>query len=108
MDASLLPCLPARELQAADRTFVISPPANVEKHLREFMDSAKKLQLFFIRIQHQYQPSREEVLTKEIASLEAELKAKTELIERQQALLQEWQAALVAQRDAMVKELERV
>lgn len=44
----------------------------------------------------------------EIASLEAELKAKTELIERQQALLQEWQAALVAQRDAMVKELERV
>lgn len=37
---------------------------DVERHAGEFMEAAKTLQLYFIRAQHQHQPSREDALRK--------------------------------------------
>ncbi|CAK9216043.1 unnamed protein product [Sphagnum troendelagicum] len=108
LDAALLPCLPARELQAADRSTHPSHQVDVERHARDFMETAKSLQLFFIKAQHQHKPTREEALRKELATLEAELKAKDALIEAQKKLLQSWQGLLQAQRNVLVKELEQV
>ncbi|KAJ7542610.1 hypothetical protein O6H91_09G002800 [Diphasiastrum complanatum] len=107
LDAALLPCLPARELQAADRSTQPSHHVDVERHAREFMEAAKKLQLFFIRVQHQHQPPKEELLKKEIVDLEADLRAKDELIEKQQKLLIKWHTTLNAQRVSQVLELEK-
>jgi mediator of RNA polymerase II transcription subunit 28 len=81
---------------------------DVERHARDFMETAKSLQLFFIKAQHQHKPTREEALRKELATLEAELKAKDALIEAQKKLLQSWQGLLQAQRNVLVKELEQV
>lgn len=81
---------------------------DVERHARDFMETAKSLQLFFIKAQHQHKPTREEALRKEIATLEAELKAKDALIEAQEKKLQSWQGLLQAQRNVLVKELEQV
>jgi hypothetical protein len=64
LDAALLPCLPARELQAADRSTHPSHQVDVERHARDFMETAKSLQLFFIKAQHQHKPTREEALRK--------------------------------------------
>ncbi|KAI3883738.1 hypothetical protein MKX03_036231, partial [Papaver bracteatum] len=52
LEAALLPCLSARELQALDRSPYPSHKINVERHARDFMEAAKKLQLYFIRLQH--------------------------------------------------------
>lgn len=108
LDAALLPCLPARELQAADRSTHPSHQVDVERHAADFMEAAKTLQLYFIRVQHQQQPTREEALRKEIAGLEAELKAKDTLLEKQNKLLQHWQGLLEAQKKIHIQELERV
>jgi hypothetical protein len=37
---------------------------DVERHAADFMEAAKTLQLYFIRVQHQQQPTREEALRK--------------------------------------------
>eukprot|EP00252_Welwitschia_mirabilis_P013224 TRINITY_DN29159_c0_g1_i1.p1 TRINITY_DN29159_c0_g1~~TRINITY_DN29159_c0_g1_i1.p1 ORF type:complete len:147 (+),score=41.02 TRINITY_DN29159_c0_g1_i1:153-593(+) len=108
LETALLPCLPARELQAIDRSAHPSHQIDVERHARDFMEAAKKLQLYFIRLQHQSQPSKEEALEKEIQSLEEELKAKDELIQQQLKQIQRWRELLIKQRRAHTRELERV
>lgn len=37
---------------------------DVERHARDFMEAAKKLQLYFVGLQHEDQPTREELLKK--------------------------------------------
>ncbi|MQL77323.1 hypothetical protein Taro_009737 [Colocasia esculenta] len=108
MEAALLPCLPARELQAIDRSAHSSHQIDVERHARDFMEAAKKLQLYFVGLQHEDQPTREEVLKKEIAMLEEELKTKSELIKKHEALIQRWRKELKDQLDKHNAELERV
>ncbi|KAJ8763349.1 hypothetical protein K2173_002232 [Erythroxylum novogranatense] len=57
LEASLLPCLPARELQAIDRSPHPSHQIDVERHARDFMEAAKRLQLYFIGLQREGQPT---------------------------------------------------
>ncbi|CAN0923340.1 Mediator of RNA polymerase II transcription subunit 28 [Linum grandiflorum] len=57
LEAALLPCLPARELQAIDRCPHPSHQIDVERHARDFMEAAKKLQLYFIGLQREDQPT---------------------------------------------------
>ncbi|KAI3724998.1 hypothetical protein L1987_64769 [Smallanthus sonchifolius] len=64
LEAALLPCLPARELQAIDRSPHPSHQIDVERHARDFMEAAKKLQLYFISLQREDQPTKEEILQK--------------------------------------------
>ncbi|MCO5594013.1 hypothetical protein L7F22_048032 [Adiantum nelumboides] len=82
--------------------------ADVEKHVKEFMEAARKLQLFFISLHHKHQPSKEEALTKEIEALESELKEKNELLERQRKLLEKWRELLLVQKTVQVNELEKI
>ncbi|KAI3952401.1 hypothetical protein MKX01_005268 [Papaver californicum] len=46
---------------------------DVERHARDFMEAAKKLQLYFIGLQHEELPVKEVTLQKEIAELEEEV-----------------------------------
>ncbi|KAL3648055.1 Mediator of RNA polymerase II transcription subunit 28 [Castilleja foliolosa] len=108
LEAALLPCLPARELQAIDRSPHPSHQIDVERHARDFMEAAKKLQLHFIGLQREDQPTRAETLRKEIAKMEEELKVKTELINKQERLIQGWRAELKEQLDQHNIELDRV
>nr|KAJ0198397.1 hypothetical protein LSAT_V11C700363040 [Lactuca sativa] len=66
LEAALLPCLPARELQAIDRSPHPSHQIDVERHARDFMEAAKKLQLYFITLQREDQDhsTKEEILQK--------------------------------------------
>ncbi|KAJ4727699.1 mediator of RNA polymerase II transcription subunit 28 [Melia azedarach] len=108
LEAALLPCLPARELQAIDRSPHPSHQIDVERHARDFMEAAKKLQLYFISLQREDQPTKVETLRKEIAVMEEELKTKNDLIEKHQRLIQGWRNDLKAQLDKHNNELERV
>ncbi|KAF7820260.1 mediator of RNA polymerase II transcription subunit 28 [Senna tora] len=108
LEAALLPCLPARELQAIDRSPHPSHQIDVERHARDFMEAAKKLQLYFISLLREDQPSRAEMLRKEIAVMEEELKIKTELIKKQENLIQGWRNELKDQLDKHNTELDRV
>uniref|UniRef100_A0A1D1YJT3 Mediator of RNA polymerase II transcription subunit 28 n=1 Tax=Anthurium amnicola TaxID=1678845 RepID=A0A1D1YJT3_9ARAE len=108
MEAALLPCLPARELQAIDRSAHSSHQIDVERHARDFMEAAKRLQLYFVGLQHEDQPTREEILQKKIDMMEEELKAKSELIKKHETLIQRWRKELKDQLDKHVTELERV
>ncbi|CAH9124931.1 unnamed protein product [Cuscuta epithymum] len=108
LEAALLPCLPARELQAIDRSAHPYHQIDVERHARDFMDAAKKLQLFFIGLQRQDQPSRASCLLKEIATMEEELKMKREIISKQEKLIEEWREQLGNQLNKHNTELERV
>ncbi|KAJ8623611.1 hypothetical protein MRB53_032140 [Persea americana] len=108
LERALLPCLPARELQAIDRSAHPSHQIDVERHARDFMEAAKKLQLYFIGLQHQDQPSKEETLRKEIALMEEELKTKSEMIKKHEKLIQGWRKELKDQLDKHITELERV
>lgn len=108
LEAALLPCLPARELQAIDRSPHPSHQIDVERHARDFMEAAKKLQLYFIGMQREDQPSKAEMLQKEIATMEEELKAKTQLIRKQEQLIQAWRKELKDQLDRHRSELEKV
>ncbi|XP_075506511.1 mediator of RNA polymerase II transcription subunit 28-like isoform X1 [Primulina tabacum] len=108
LEAALLPCLPARELQAIDRSPHPSHQIDVERHARDFMETAKKLQLYFISLQRDDPPTREETLRKEIAMMEEELKVKAELIKKQEKLIQGWRSELKEQFDKHNIELERV
>ncbi|XP_011042083.1 PREDICTED: mediator of RNA polymerase II transcription subunit 28 [Populus euphratica] len=108
LEAALLPCLPARELQAIDRSPHPSHQIDVEKHARDFMEAAKKLQLYFIGLQREDQPTMSETLRKDIAMMEEELKVKDELIKRQERLIQGWRKELKDQAEKHNTELERV
>ncbi|KAF9620754.1 hypothetical protein IFM89_014358 [Coptis chinensis] len=108
LEAALLPCLPARELQAIDRSPHPTHQIDVERHAREFMEAAKKLQLYFIGLQQEENPSEAETLRKEISAMEEELKTKSELIKRHEKLIQGWRTELKEQLDKHVTELERV
>ncbi|XP_059437819.1 mediator of RNA polymerase II transcription subunit 28 [Corylus avellana] len=108
LEAALLPCLPARELQAIDRSPHPSHQIDVERHARDFMEAAKKLQLYFIGLQREDQPTKAETLRKEIAVMEEELKIKADLIKKQERLIQGWRKELKEQMDKHNNELERV
>ncbi|KAK1421660.1 hypothetical protein QVD17_24162 [Tagetes erecta] len=111
LEAALLPCLPARELQAIDRSPHPSHQIDVERHARDFMEAAKKLQLYFITLQRtQDHPTKQQVLLlqKDIAMMEEELKTKTDLIKKQERLIQGWRKELKDQLEKHNAELERV
>ncbi|KAI4305281.1 hypothetical protein L6164_028654 [Bauhinia variegata] len=108
LEAALLPCLPARELQAIDRSPHPSHQIDVERHARDFMEAAKKLQLYFISLQREDPPTKAEMLRKEIAMMEEELKMKNELIKKQETLIQEWRKELKDQLERHNTELRRV
>lgn len=108
LEASLLPCLPARELQAIDRSPHPSHQIDVERHARDFMEAAKKLQLYFISLQQEEKPSEVDTLRKEISVMEDELKTKTALINKHQKLIEGWRKELKDQLDTHVTELEGV
>ncbi|GAB2272590.1 Mediator of RNA polymerase II transcription subunit 28 [Dionaea muscipula] len=108
LEAALLPCLPARELQAIDRSSHPSHQIDVERHARDFMEAAKKLQLYFIGLQHEDQPSKLEMLQKDISAMQEELKAKTEMIREQERMIQGWRKNLKDQLDGHDVELGKV
>ncbi|KAB2602798.1 mediator of RNA polymerase II transcription subunit 28-like [Pyrus ussuriensis x Pyrus communis] len=108
LEAALLPCLPARELQAIDRSPNPSHQIDVERHARDFMEAAKKLQLYFISLQREDQPTKAEQLRKEIDAMEEELRIKTEIIKKHERLIQGWKKELKDQLDKHNTELERV
>ncbi|XP_016511650.1 mediator of RNA polymerase II transcription subunit 28 isoform X2 [Nicotiana tabacum] len=107
LEAALLLCLPARELQAIDRSAHPYHQIDVERHARDFMEAAKKLQLYLIGLQREDLPSKPDMLRK-IAKMEEELKTKTELITKQERLLQNWRNELKDQLDKHNIELEMV
>ncbi|OMO63864.1 hypothetical protein CCACVL1_22222 [Corchorus capsularis] len=108
LETALLPCLPARELQAIDRSPHPSHQIDVERHARDFMEAAKKLQLYFIGLQREDQPTRAEMLRKEIATMEEELKVKSEIIKNQERLIEGWRKDIVDQLQKHKTELEKV
>ncbi|XP_006654063.1 mediator of RNA polymerase II transcription subunit 28 [Oryza brachyantha] len=108
LEAAMLPCLPARELQAVDRSLQSSHQIDVERHARDFMEAAKKLQSYFISLQREDRPTTEEMLRKDIATMEEELKTKSELIAKHKKLIEGWQKELKDQLGKHVTELERV
>ncbi|XP_022728207.1 mediator of RNA polymerase II transcription subunit 28-like [Durio zibethinus] len=108
LETALLPCLPARELQAIDRSPHPSHQIDVERHARDFMEAAKKLQLYFIGLQREDQPSRAEMLRKEIVTMEEELKVKSKIVKNKEKLIQRWRKDLTDQLDKHNTELERV
>ncbi|CAN6336353.1 unnamed protein product [Urochloa humidicola] len=108
LEAALLPCLPARELQAVDRSLQSSHQIDVERHARDFMESAKKLQSYFISLQREDQPTAEDMLRKEISTMEEELKTKSELIVKHKKLIEGWRKELKEQLGKHITELERV
>ncbi|XP_031488993.1 mediator of RNA polymerase II transcription subunit 28 [Nymphaea colorata] len=108
IEAALLPCLPARELQAIDRSTHPSHQIDVERHARDFMEAAKRLQCYFNKLQQDKKPTTEEMLTKEIVVMEKELKAKSELIKRYEKFIEGWRTDLKAQLEKHKMELERV
>ncbi|KAK9274294.1 hypothetical protein L1049_019108 [Liquidambar formosana] len=108
LEAALLPCLPARELQAIDRSPHPSHQIDVERHARDFMEAAKKLQMYFIGLQREDEPTKGETLRKEIAVMEEELKIKNEVINKQERLIQGWRKELKGQLDKHNTELSRV
>ncbi|KAG2616497.1 mediator of RNA polymerase II transcription subunit 28-like [Panicum virgatum] len=108
LEVALLPCLPARELQAVDRSLQSSHQIDVERHARDFMEAAKKLQSYLISLQREDQPTAEDLLRKEITTMEEELKIKSELIAKNKKLIEGWQKELKEQLGKHVTELERV
>ncbi|KAG2624740.1 mediator of RNA polymerase II transcription subunit 28-like [Panicum virgatum] len=108
LEAALLPCLPARELQAVDRSLQSSHQIDVERHARDFMEAAKKLQSYFISLQREDQPTAEEMLRKEITTMEEELKTKSKLIAKHKKLIEGWRKELKEQLGKHITELERV
>ncbi|XP_006844448.2 mediator of RNA polymerase II transcription subunit 28 isoform X1 [Amborella trichopoda] len=108
LEAALLPCLPARELQAVDRSAHPSHQIDVERHARDFMEASKKLQLYFINLQYEARPTEEETLRRKIAIMEEELKTKSEKIQKQEKLIQLWRDQLNKQQERHFKELDRV
>ncbi|KAG9145748.1 hypothetical protein Leryth_011187 [Lithospermum erythrorhizon] len=87
---------------------VASAIVDVERHARDFMEAAKKLQFYFIGLQREDKPTRAETLNKEIAAMEEELKEKDALIEKYDKLIQGWRKDLQEQLEKHKTELEKV
>ncbi|RZC73618.1 hypothetical protein C5167_049098, partial [Papaver somniferum] len=75
------------------------------RHARDFMEAAKKLQLYFIDLQHEELPTKEEILRKGIAQMEEEVNSKSELIKKHEKLILGWRKDL---KDQHIRELEKV
>ncbi|XWS36161.1 hypothetical protein CRYUN_Cryun20dG0061100 [Craigia yunnanensis] len=75
---------------------------------RDFMEAAKKLQLYFIGLQREDKPSKAEMLRKEIRTMEEELKVKSEIIKNQEKLIQGWRKDLTGQLEKHNTEQERL
>ncbi|KAK0573673.1 hypothetical protein LWI29_011824 [Acer saccharum] len=89
----------------------LPPPleSTIEKHAKEFMEAAKKLQKYFISLQvDHHQPTKAKILRKEIDAMEEELKKKNELIEKNERLIEGWKKELKNRLDERNAELERV
>ncbi|KAJ7971614.1 mediator of RNA polymerase II transcription subunit 28-like [Quillaja saponaria] len=108
LEVALLHCLPARELQAIDLSPHPSHQIDVGRHAGDFIEAAKKLQRYFISLQQGDQPTKSETLRKEIAMMEEELLLKTEIVEKQEKLIQGWRRDLKDQLDKHNIELDRV
>ncbi|GAB2248462.1 hypothetical protein Droror1_Dr00008344 [Drosera rotundifolia] len=76
---------------------------DVERHARDFMEAAKKLQLYFLGLQHENRPSKVELLRKDVATMQEELKVK-----KQEQLIQGWRKELKDQLLWHNAELEKV
>ncbi|GAB2220679.1 hypothetical protein Drorol1_Dr00008344 [Drosera rotundifolia] len=76
---------------------------DVERHARDFMEAAKKLQLYFLGLQHEDRPSKVELLRKDVATMQEELKVK-----KQEQLIQGWRKELKDQLLWHNAELEKV
>jgi len=72
------------------------------------MEAAKKLQSYFISLQREDQPTAEEMLRKEITTMEEELKTKSKLIAKHKKLIEGWRKELKEQLGKHITELERV
>ncbi|RZC87411.1 hypothetical protein C5167_035954 [Papaver somniferum] len=81
---------------------------DVERHARDFMEAAKKLQLYFIGLQHEELPTKESTLRKHIAEMEEEMRTKTQLIKKHEKLILGRKKELKDQLDKHITELERV
>ncbi|KAI3889240.1 hypothetical protein MKW92_046164 [Papaver armeniacum] len=108
LEASLLPCLHARDLQEIDRSPHPSHQIDVERHARDFMEAAKKLQLYFIGLQHEELPTKDATLRKDIAEMKEEIRTKTRLIKKHEKLILGLRKELKDQLDKHITELERV
>ncbi|KAL5827227.1 hypothetical protein ACOSQ3_019060 [Xanthoceras sorbifolium] len=101
---------PAEELN--DTNDCPHPPlqANMEKHARDFMEAAQKLQRYFISLQQDddHQPTKAEMLRKEIGAMEEELKKKNELIEKQERAMEKWKMELKDRLEEHNSQLNRV
>ncbi|GAB2210158.1 hypothetical protein Drorol1_Dr00015418 [Drosera rotundifolia] len=81
---------------------------DVERHARDFMEAAKKLQLYFLGLQHEDRPSKVELLRKDFATRPEELKVKKEMVKKQEQLIQGWRKELKDQLLRHNAELEKV
>ncbi|GAB2237516.1 hypothetical protein Droror1_Dr00015418 [Drosera rotundifolia] len=81
---------------------------DVERHARDFMEAAKKLQLYFLGLQHEDRPSKVELLRKDFATMPEELKVKKEMVKKQEQLIQGWRKELKDQLLRHNAELEKV
>ncbi|PHT39964.1 Mediator of RNA polymerase II transcription subunit 28 [Capsicum baccatum] len=108
LETALLLCLPARELQARDPAACPYHQIDVERHIRDFMEVAEKLQFHLIGLRREELFTRPEILRKEIENMEEELETKTKLIAKQERLIQGWRKELKDQLNKHIIELERV
>lgn len=90
------------------KTCFVIASVDVERHARDFMEAAKKLQLYFIGLQREDQPTKVETLRKEISAIEEELKLKDGIIKKQERLIDGWKKDLKDQLDKHNNELEKV
>ncbi|KAG6530979.1 hypothetical protein ZIOFF_004749 [Zingiber officinale] len=97
LEAALLPCLPARELQAVDRSVHSSHQSRFSAVSRVAVNSNGAVCFAFI-----------ESLLQEISAMEEELKSKSDLIKQQEKLVEEWRKELKEQLQRHITELERV
>ncbi|MFS7977871.1 putative mediator of RNA polymerase II transcription subunit 28 [Helianthus anomalus] len=72
------------------------------------MEAAKNLQLYFIGLQREDQPTNEKISRKDIAMMEEELRTKTDLIKKQERLIQGWREEFKDQLEKHNAELERI
>ncbi|KAI3890047.1 hypothetical protein MKW92_039828 [Papaver armeniacum] len=92
LEAALLPCLSQRDYEVLCSklmvTFVLI--VDVERHARDFMEAAKKLQLYFIDLQHEELPTERSNSLKDIAEMEEEIRTKKQSIKKHAKLILGW------------------
>ncbi|CAI9099837.1 OLC1v1036719C1, partial [Oldenlandia corymbosa var. corymbosa] len=63
---------------------------DVERRAGDFMEAVKNLQLYFVSLQREDQPTQAEILRREITRMEGELNFKDDLIRQQERIIQGW------------------